>query len=99
MACLTIAGYVGEGNRHSVYQTLLRLNLGSLVLRTSDAVLIDIARLAVKKGGGVLATLPEDVELGQDEVVWVFGEAGCPNTHHRLKRFRQCGLTCFHLVI
>ncbi len=99
MACLTIAGYVGEGNRYSVYQTLRKLDVSSLVLRTSDPTLVDIARLVVRKGGGALASLPEEVELDHSEVVWVFGEAGCPKTHLRLKRFRQNGLACLHLVI
>lgn len=99
MASLTIAGYVGEGNRRSVYRTLKGLGDRGLVLRSTDPILMDIARLVVKEGGKSLASLPEETELGVDELVWVFGEMDCPNTHSRLKRFRQSGLKCFHLVI
>lgn len=82
---LTIAGAVGEGDRNTLYRTLMSLPGRHVFCRSHDTVLIEIARLMARECGKGLTCLPWDLELDPErEFVCIFTDNrdahNCPYT-------------------
>lgn len=97
---LSVAGYVGEGCRHSVLRALKATPAASIVCRTTDRVLREITRTACVESGKGFVAVPEMCELdpGQ-EVILLFGTPGCEITQGQHQLFQQYGMTCKLLLI